>query len=191
AGIGDAKRDIARFDEIENFVVEPRFVAKLERGAHFRQFAKKRIQHIGIFFETRWQLKQNRAEWLAEASCNFQEVFQRVRAIAEFRPMGDFLRCFEREPETFRRKRFPIFDRLWRWDPMKSVIDFRRRESLGVKGQHFRCGQIFGIKIPFPYRILKTRGADPESHDKTSNAQRPTSNTEFGLCLATTSASRS
>jgi hypothetical protein len=76
----------------------------------------------------------------------------------------DFLRRFERESKICRRKRSPILNRLWRWDPVKSVIYFRRRKSFGVKRQHLRGRQIFGIKISFPFRVLKTRGADPEFH---------------------------
>ena len=78
--------------------------------------------------------------------------------------MRDFLRRFKREPEIFRRQRFPIFNRLWRRDSAKSVIDFGGRKSLSVKRQHLRRRQIFRVKIPLPFRVLKTRGADPEFH---------------------------
>src|SRR6266542_4081672 len=119
---------------------------------------------MGIFFESWRQLKQNRAESLAEPACNLQKVFERVRAIAELRPVRDFLRCFEREPKIFGRKRFPILNRLWRRDPVKSVIYFCGRKSIGVKRQHLRGQYIFARKISVPHRSLNPRGADPELH---------------------------
>src|ERR1051326_6967874 len=156
---------------MKNFVVEPRSIAKLESGAHVRQFAKKRAQHVRIFFKGGRQLKQDRAEAVAELARNFQKVLQHICAIAQLRPMRDFLWGFQGKPEIFRRKRPPVLDCLERWDAMKCVIDSRRRKSLGKKRQHFRSGQILGIKFSLPLGALKTSGAHRESHTKPSNAE--------------------
>ncbi len=55
---------------------------------------------------------------------------------------------------------------------MEGVVDFRRGELLGVKRKHLRRRQIFGIKVPFPLGVLKSRGADPEVHQG-SGQDRP------------------
>src|SRR5713101_3734415 len=47
---------------------------------------------------------------------------------------------------------------------MERVIDFRSRELLGVERQHLGGRQIFRIEFPLPFRVLKTRGADPRFH---------------------------
>jgi hypothetical protein len=47
---------------------------------------------------------------------------------------------------------------------VEGVVDFRRGELLGVKRKHLRRRQIFGIKVPLPLRVLKSRGADPKVH---------------------------
>ena len=78
--------------------------------------------------------------------------------------MRDFLRCFESKAKFRRRQFVPIVDRLGRWDPMKSVIDFRGVQSLGVKRQHLRRRQILRIKISFPFGVLKTGRANPRLH---------------------------
>src|SRR6266850_5684041 len=65
-GISDAERDVARLKQPENFLVEPRFVTEFESGADPRQLAQERTQHLRVLFEIGRQLKQDRAESIAE-----------------------------------------------------------------------------------------------------------------------------
>src|SRR6266852_5272197 len=88
-GVGDAERDVPRPEQSEDFVVEPRFMTELECGTHRGKFAKKRAQHVRIFFERGRQLKQNWSESLAQSCHDFAEVSERIRAIAQLRPMRD------------------------------------------------------------------------------------------------------
>src|SRR5438045_571859 len=78
--------------------------------------------------------------------------------------MRDLLRRFQREAEIVRRDRLPTFDRLRRRDAVKRIIDLGRGKALGVKRQHLRGRQIFGIKMSLPLFILKTRSAHPKLH---------------------------
>src|SRR6266446_5353665 len=84
--------------------------------------------------------------------------------------MCDLLGRFEREPEFVRCQRFPILDCLRRRDPVESVIDLGGRKPLGVKRQHLRRWQIFRIEISFPFRVLKTGGANPSVHKVIRNS---------------------
>ena len=78
--------------------------------------------------------------------------------------MRDFLRRFQRKTKSLGCLRLPIFDRLLCGNAVEGVVDFRRGELLGVKRKHLRRRQIFGIKVPLPLRVLKSRGADPKVH---------------------------
>src|SRR3989442_1624436 len=97
--------------------------------------------------------------------------------IAQLCPVRDLLWRLKTETEVWWRELVPVFDRFRCWNPMKRVINFGRRQPLRIKRQHLCRGQIFGIKSPFPFPILKARCADQQIHNWSAagecNSARP------------------
>jgi len=151
-------------EQIKNFLVEPGSVPEFKSGPDRRQLTQKRIQHLGVLLELRRQLKQDRPEAIAELQNDTAKIIERVLAITQLGEVGDFLRGLEGEAKIFRRLRFPILDRLGGGDAVESVIDLGRRKALREIRQHFGRGQILGVEIAFPLRILEARRADRSFH---------------------------
>ena len=95
------------------------------------------------------------------------EKTQGIAAVPQLLPMRHFLRRFQAELETFRRRFPPVLDRLRARDAVKGVIDFRAGETLRIIRKHFARGQVLRVECPLPFRVLKTRSANPEIHRQT------------------------
>ena len=116
-------------------------MAKLERGSHAwgQRFGEIR-QQLRILLQLRWELKENRAESLAQSRSNLIEIVDRVGAIPELGEMRHLLRRFQAKTKMRRGQLAPIFDRFWRRNAMKSVVDLGGAKSLGVERKHFCRG---------------------------------------------------
>src|ERR1043166_1295181 len=83
-------------------------------------------------------------------------------AVTQLTDMRDLLGSLQRETKVWWRFREPIFQRRFTRDATERVIDFRGVKSLTVERQHFLRRKFFRIKTSLPFRILKTRCANPK-----------------------------
>ena len=139
---------------------------EFERGTDARRQPRHERVEQGEILPKKWrQLKQQRAELVAERPGDFAEPRDRVARILQPAVMGDPPRRLERDLIRRRRLRGPAGDEFLGRHPVERVVDLDRRKTRGVVRQHLRRGEIGGIETSLPLGVVVAGGADPNHVD--------------------------
>src|SRR5437016_6283914 len=71
--------------------------------------------------------------------------------------MGDLLVGLQSEAKAFGNSFRPLQEQVLCGHAIETVIDFDRRELLGVEGKHFAVRKFLGVKTPLPLFIRVSR----------------------------------
>jgi hypothetical protein len=162
-GLGKAKRRLVLAKDGVGFVGVPRRVAHLKGEKESgRAKGKKVFQEGTIKFESGRELYEDGAEVVpvVEYAGDFQEAFERTRAVAESFYVRDLLVGLQSETKSFGDALGPIQKRGLSGHAIEAVIDFDRGELLGVEGEHFAIRKLLGVKVPLPLLIGVSRSPD-------------------------------
>ena len=161
-GLGKAKRRLVLTKDGVGFVGVPRRVAHL-KGEKESGWAKgkKIFQEGAIKFESGRELDEDGAEVVAvvQYAGDFQEAFERTRAVAEPFYVSDLLVGLQSETKTFRHALGPIQKRGLGGHAIETMIDFDGGELLGIEAKHLLVRQLFRVKIALPLLIGISRSS--------------------------------
>src|SRR5690606_3056189 len=125
-------------------VVEPALVTELEGvTSALRKRREERLQTIEIEPPARRQLKQDRAEFIAETLDGAEHPVQALLRIPELLHMGDVAVCLDREAEVVRRLLAPGGEGLTFREAVERAVELDCIEALGVPGKLVRGGEPF------------------------------------------------
>jgi hypothetical protein len=127
-----------------------------------RAKGKKVFQEGTIKFESGRELYEDGAEVVpvVEYAGDFQEAFERTRAVAEPFYVRDLLVGLQSETKSFGDALGPVQKRGLSGHAIEAVIDFDRGELRGVEGEHFAIRKLLGVKVPLPLLIGVSRSPD-------------------------------
>ena len=159
-GFGQAKRRLILAKDGVRFLGVPRrvtyFKCKMERR---RAKSKKVFQQGTIELERGGQLDEHRAKVVAivQHTGDFQETLQSAFAVAEPLNVSDLLVGLQGEAKAFGNSFRPLQEQILCRHAIETVIDFDRRELLGVEGEHFTVWKFLGVKTSLPLFIRVSR----------------------------------
>src|SRR6267142_6244980 len=162
-GLGEAERRLVLAKDSVRFLGIPGRMAHLEgESESFRAKSKKVFEQRSIEFEVGRKLNEDGAEVIAvvENAGNFQETFQSALAVAEPLNVRDLLVGLQGEAKAFRYALGPVQERALGGHAIEAVIDFDRRELLGVEVEHLAVGKFVGIEISLPLLVGVSGSAD-------------------------------
>src|SRR5882672_5362816 len=133
-----------------------------DESESFRAKSKKVFEQRAIEFEVGRKLNKDGAEVVAfvENAGDFHETFQCTLAVAEPLNVGDLLVDLQGEAKAFRYALGPVQERALGGHAIEAVIDFDRRELLGVEVEHLAVGKFVGIEISLPLLVGVAGSAD-------------------------------
>jgi hypothetical protein len=159
-GLGKAKRRLVLAKDGVSFVGVPRRVAHLKGEKESGRAKDKKIFQEGtIKFESGRELYEDGAEVVAvvEYAGDFQETFERARAVTEPFYVSDLLVGLQSETKTFGDTLGPVQKRGLGGHAIEAVIDFDRGELLGVEAEHLLVRQLFRVEAALPLFIGVSR----------------------------------
>src|SRR4029078_1879738 len=110
-GVARTEGGVATAEERVDLVVEPRLVAKLERGPERRRQRRQEFrEQPGVLACERRELKQDGAELFAERRRRAPEIAEQLSRPFEALNVRDAPRGFQRERETRRALRPPALE---------------------------------------------------------------------------------
>src|SRR5260370_16094990 len=152
-GLGQAERCPVLAKNGVRFIGVPRRVTYLkgERESG-RAKSKKVFQQRTIELESGGQLDEYRPKVVAivQYTGHFKETLQGALAAAEPLNVSDLLVDLQGEAKAFGNALRPVKEHVLGRHAIETVIDFDRRELLGVEGKHFAVRKFLRVKTPFP-----------------------------------------
>src|SRR5437773_2123410 len=133
-GIGNDERPVLTSQEVENIIVEPAGMAKLERGACcLRQLREKGFQARQILLHVWRKLEKYDAQLICEHCSSFVKILRLVIRLFQSLEMRDALRSLERKTKRAGHLLLPVFEHARLRHAVEGGIDFHRTEALGVE----------------------------------------------------------
>src|SRR5881296_3697239 len=113
---------------------------------------KKVFQQGAIELERRRQLDEDRAKVVAivQYAGHFQEALQSALAGPEPLNVSDLLVGLQGEAKALRNAFRPLQEQVFCGHTIETVIDFNRRELLGVEAEHVAIWKLLGVKTALP-----------------------------------------
>lgn len=142
-------------------------MARLTRVPHIDSFAhrsEETTRRHGIELQLRWQLHENHAELLAQASNLFRKLSEHIRASSKRTLVRECLRRLDRESEALRNALRPASVRLRTMVAIERAVDLDRTQALCVS---------FEVRtLSWKLRLISRRNRPPRYADE--QLRRPT-----------------
>ena len=128
-----------------------------------RQCREKVIEHGRGCFERGGELKQQHPEFGSPGQGDAAKCRRRVTGFSQPCLVGNPTAGFEREPKMLLAPLGPTTKQARRRHPIERIVDFDRRQPLGIKRKHPLGRKPIRIELPLPLGIVVARGAgEPE-----------------------------
>src|SRR5215471_5108329 len=162
----DAEGAAPGLQRLEDVVLEPGWVAELERAARRRRQDRQELrQPRQVLLEVRRELEEDRPHPVSERDRDLEEVGDRVARLLQALPVRDLLRSLQGEEEAVRHLLGPLREHLRTRHSVERVVDLDGRELAGVVAEHLRVGQVLRVEAPLPLLVGKPArpGEDPHA----------------------------
>src|SRR5262245_60124576 len=163
--VREAECEVPRTQTVVHGLVQPGRMTELKGRLRVpRQFREKGVEQGQVGLERRTELEQQDAQLRPKTCGGLTKRSHQLAAVAQPPIVRDAFGRLQGDPVWIGRPGRPALHKLLGGHPVERVVDFDRRESLGIITEHLAGRQCLGIEPAFPLRIVVTGSTDPNHH---------------------------